>query len=149
MPLGDRALNPDTPYIVYAFSRAGKVFYIGIAHGEIRPFKRWGHVRNLVRHEDAGTLKPGKGADLHRLSNQVLAAMIRAGLDEHEVGVLWEGRGKANSEAAEALIIREKALEGCLLANVAGNPRPQNLHAILEWLDVPGPVPRAAFDATG
>ena len=123
MPLGARALDPRTPYLVYEFSYNGKVFYVGLAHGHIRHTRRWSWVANLVRHERAGTLKPAKAAALRGKNNQVIAALYRAGLAEHTVTVAWRGHGKRDAEVAELQIIQQRLSEGCLLANIVGNPK--------------------------
>ena len=137
MPLGERALNPNTPYLVYEFLYNGGVFYVGLAHGHIRHTRRWSHVANLVRHENAGTLKPSKAADLGRKSNQVIAALIRAGLIEHTVSVAWKGMGKKQAEIEEARVIRQRLAEGCLLANIAGNKNHRvTVDEILRYLNV-------------
>jgi hypothetical protein len=137
MPLGERALNPNTQYLVYEFSYNDKVFYVGLAHGHIRHTRRWGHVANLLRHENAGTLKPSKAADLGRKSNQIISALIRAGLPEHTVSVAWKGLGKKQAEVEEAKIIRQRLAEGCLLANIAGNTNNRvTVDEILRYLKV-------------
>jgi hypothetical protein len=87
---------------------------------------RWNYVRNLVQHEDAGTLKPAKARDLNRKSNRVVAGLIRAGLQEQQMVVndkAWRGLGKVNAEAAEEPRIRQRIDEGCLLANIQHNPK--------------------------
>ena len=61
----------------YAFR--GRIFYVGISWwSTVRSHGRWANVRNLVQHEQAGTLKPDKRRELDRKSNQVIAALIRA-----------------------------------------------------------------------
>jgi hypothetical protein len=144
MPLGERALDPDTPYIVYEYSVGGKVFYVGIAAKEsIRHTDRWNYVRNLVRHEDDGTLKPDKARDLYRKSNQVVAGLIRAGLQEEDMFIddkAWEGLGRENAERAEAPLIRRRAEQGCLLANIQHNPNNHvTVDEILAYLGVRHP----------
>jgi hypothetical protein len=138
MPIGEIALNPNTPYFIYEYSVAGRIFYVGITWSDTRAYKRWSHVRNLVRHEDAGTLKPAKATDLGRKSNRVIAALIRAGMKEHDVCKSWHGVGRAAAEQAEPRRIRELALSGCMLANEEYNPRPASLQEILLYLGVPG-----------
>jgi hypothetical protein len=123
MPLGRRALDPNTLYQVYEFAYNDKVFYVGIGHGHIRHAKRWTHVANLVRHEAQDTLKHGKAQNLKQKANQVLAALIRAGRPEHEARIAWHGLGKQAAEAEEKLRIQAGADEGCLLANIQHNPR--------------------------
>jgi hypothetical protein len=122
MPLGSRALDPTTPYVVYEFSYNDKVFYVGVAHGKIRHSQRWGYVANLVRHERAGTLAPIKARSLNQKSNAVLAAIIRAGLPEHQWRVAWQGQGKKSAEAEEVVRIKQRLEEGCVLANFQHNP---------------------------
>jgi hypothetical protein len=122
MPLEERALDPDTPYIVYEFSYNRKVFYVGIgAEQNNRHTDRYRYVRNLVRHDDEGTLKPDKAEDLNRKSNLVIARLIRAGLlpkdDDLVITKAWKGLGKKNAEDVEAPLIRQRVEEGCLLAN--------------------------------
>jgi hypothetical protein len=123
MPLGSRALNPETPYLVYEFSYNGKVFYVGIAHGNIRHTHRWSYVANLVRHEQAGTLAPGKAPSLKQKSNAVLVRLMHAGLPEHQWSVAWEGLGKKAAEAEEVVRIKQRLDEGCVLANIQHNPK--------------------------
>ena len=108
MPLGQRALDPKTPYLVYEFSYNGKVFYVGHAHGAIRHTQRWSWVKNLLRHEDAGTLTPAKAAALKQKSNSVIAALIRSGLSEHKVDVPRRGFGKSWAEVEETKRILER-----------------------------------------
>jgi len=59
MPLGRRALDQTTPYLVYEFRYNGKVFYVGVAHGHIRHEKRWSHVVNLEGDPSCGTYLRG------------------------------------------------------------------------------------------
>lgn len=135
MPLGYRALDPNTPYLVYEFAHNGKVFYVGVAHGHIRHAKRWGHVANLVRHEALGTLKPNKAKNLNQKSNQVIAALIQAGCPEHDVRVSWRGLGKQTAEVEEKLCIQARLDEGCLLANIQYNTRSDvTVDQILQYL---------------
>jgi hypothetical protein len=136
MPLGAKALDPTTPYFIYEYSVADRIFYVGTTWSDIRAYKRWSHVRNLVRHQDAGTLKPDKAADLGRKSNQVIAGLIRAGRQEHVVTKTWTGLGKVAAERAEALRIVELAKMGHKLANVDHNPEPATVEEILRFLGV-------------
>jgi hypothetical protein len=138
MPLGRRALDVTTPYVVYEFSYNGKVFYVGIAHGNIRHTRRWGHIANLVRHEQAGTLKPIKARALSQKSNTVLAALIRAGLPEHQWRVVWQGKGKKAAEAEEKIRIKQRLDEGCMLANIQHNPKNTDatVDQIIDYLGV-------------
>jgi len=134
MPLGPKALDPITPYHVYEFWARGRVFYVGLTWSEIRTHGRWGHVKNLVKHEDSGTLKPGKRSDLYRKSNQVIAALIRAGEPEHEVRISWRGYGSAAADAAETTRILELVQLGAVLANDAKNPRRASVEDVLSYL---------------
>ena len=121
MAYGAIARDPATPYLVYAFVWRGKVFYVGLAQARsTRHTHRWSFVANLLRHERAGTLKEDKRRELVRKSNAVLAELQRAGLEKHEVHVLWEGIGRAACEVEEARHIREHLAAGCVLANVSG-----------------------------
>jgi len=134
MSLGQVALNPDTEYHVYEYAVGEKVFYVGISWSDVRSHGRWGHVRNLVRHLDAGTLKPAKASDLKRKSNQVIAALIRAGLPEHTVRIHWRGKGRLAAEAAESKRIAELRQQGHILANEAKNPKRATLAELLVYL---------------
>jgi len=90
-----------------------------------------------LAHEDAGTLRPSKADDLGRKSNQVIAALIRGGLPEHSVSVTWRGLGKKRAEREETKIIQKRLAEGCVLANVMGNPnRKVTVAEILSYLKV-------------
>lgn len=132
--LGERALNPNTKYLVYEFSYNGRVFYVGHAHGEVRHAKRWEHVRNLVRHEQAGTLKPPKAKNLNTPSNRVIATLIKAGLPPHEVKVHWRGHGKAAAAAVEKERIHALVAAGAVLANIAGNPKKSSVAEVLSYI---------------
>lgn len=147
MLLGTEALNPTTPYFIYEYLVEGKVFYVGISWSDVRSHKRWNHVCNLVRHEVAGTLKPEKKRDLERKSNQVIAAMYRAGMKEHEVRITWRGVGKVAAEAQEKLRISELVRHGAKLANSDHNPAPVSLEELLAHLDI-GQEPNPAFQRT-
>jgi squalene cyclase len=136
MPLGAKALDPTMPYHVYEFWARGRVFYVGLTWSETRTHGRWGHVKNLVRHEDAGTLKPDKRSDLYRKSNQVIAALIRAGEPQHEVRISWRGAGSIAADQAETGRILQLVESGSVLANNAKNPRPASLEEILAYLGV-------------
>ena len=65
----------------------------------------------------------GKRRELGRHSNSVLAALQRAGLEEHTVHILWEGVGRAAAVVAEAKLVREHLAMGCVLANIQGGLR--------------------------
>jgi hypothetical protein len=140
MPYGPKARNPATPYLVYEFSYNGKVFYIGICQGSTRHSHRWSFVKNLLRHHDAGTLKPAKATGLNCLSNRVITALIRAGLPEHTVTITWRGLGRASALQEEAKQMGERLAEGCLLANISGNPNKATVEQILKYLSVPKPA---------
>jgi hypothetical protein len=137
MPRGKIANDPTTPYFIYEYSVNGKVFYVGITWSDVRANRRWGHVKNLLRHEAAGTLKPDKRTDLYRKSNQVIAALIKGGHPEHQITKSWHCVGSAAAEAQEPLRIRELALAGCRLANDDHNPSPATVQEILAYLNVP------------
>jgi hypothetical protein len=134
MPLGPIALDPTTPYHIYEYWARGRVFYVGLTWSETRSHGRWGHVKNLVRHEDSGTLKPSKRADLYRKSNQVIAALIRAGEPEHEVRIFWRGLGSDAAEEAETQRILQLVESGAVLANDAKNLRRASLEEVLSYL---------------
>jgi hypothetical protein len=138
MPLGRRASDATTPYLVYEFLYNGKVFYVGVAHGNIRHTRRWGHIANLVRHEQAGSLKPIKAHALNQKSNAVLATLIRAGLAEHQWRVVWQGEGKNAAETEEKMRIARRLDEGCILANIQHNPKNSDatVDQIIDYLSV-------------
>lgn len=118
-----REQDPHWPYLVYEFSYNEKIFYVGVAPDHTtRHTGRWGYVKNLVRHADAGTLTAGKEKDFNHKCNQVLATLIRAGLPQHTLSIAWRGQGKEAAKIAELSIIGRRIAEGCLLANVQGNP---------------------------
>ena len=50
MPLGERALNPDTPIWSTCFLVRERSSISALRMARFAPFKRWTHVRNLVRH---------------------------------------------------------------------------------------------------
>jgi hypothetical protein len=117
-----REQDPDWPYLVYEFSYNEKVFYVGVApEHTTRHTGRWGYVRNLVRHADAGTLTEGKARDFNQKCNQVLTKLIRAGLPQYALFIAWRGQGKKAAKIAELSIIRRRIAEGYLLANMQGN----------------------------
>jgi hypothetical protein len=144
MPIGTVSLDPNTPYLVYEFSFNNKVFYVGHTWGTVRHGGRWGHVKNLVKHEIAGTLKPDKANDLNRKSNRVIATLIYNNLPEHTVAVTWRGLGKALAAAEERKQILRRVSEGCLLANVDDNPRQASVREILQHLGVKTEAPMPA-----
>jgi len=118
-----REQDPNWPYLVYEFSYNQRVFYVGVApDGTTRNTGRWPYVRNLVRHAEAGTLREGKARDLNQKCNQVIAKLIRAGLPEHKHSIAWRGLGKEAARIAEVRQIERRIAEGCLLANIQGNP---------------------------
>jgi hypothetical protein len=90
----------------------------------------------LVRHQDAGTLKPDKAVDLNRKSNLVIAALIRADLPEHEVRISWRGLGRVAAGKAETARIITLVHQGCVLANDAKNPRRATVVQVLKFLGV-------------
>jgi hypothetical protein len=134
MPLGEKALNPKTPYFTYEYSVSGKTFYVGITWSKLRAFNRWSHVRNLVRHEAQGTLKPGKTKDLQKKSNQVISCLSRANLKEHEVAISWPGIGRTAALEAERSRIQKLLRQGAKLANVEHNPSSASVSEILAYL---------------
>lgn len=138
MAFGAIAADPNTSYIVYAFVWRRKVFYIGICQEHsTRHTHRWSFVKNLVRHEQQGTLKPEKRAELERKSNAVVAALVRAGLEAHEPIVLWRGKGQANAKVAEAEHIRQHLADGKnKLANIQGLGSQFELSEVLSYLGV-------------
>ena len=136
MPIGSTALDPNTEYKVYEFWFNGRVFYVGHSWGNIRHAKRWGHVKNLLKHEAAGTLTASKARDLNTPNNRVIAALITRKLPEYTVQVHWSGRGKANAEPIEKQRIRELLGHGCVLANIKDNPSPASVHKVLKYLGV-------------
>lgn len=97
---------------------------------------RWVHVKNLVKHEDQGTLTPAKRKGLYRKSNQVIAALIRAGLPEHQVTIPWRGIGKGLAEIEEEQQIKKRCVEGCVLANVNHNPKQPSVDEVLRYLGI-------------
>lgn len=136
MPLGVKALDPNTPYFVYEFVFNGKVFYVGHTYHPVRANGRWTHVKNLVRLENNGTLSRGKRADLYRKSNQVIAALIRAGLPPHQVAISWRGIGKRQADIAEEQRILKRCAEGCVLANINHTVKEASVDEILQYLGV-------------
>jgi hypothetical protein len=135
MAFGSKARDPTTPYLVYNFVWRGKVFYVGLGQAKsTRHTHRWLFVKNLVEHEAKGTLKPGKRRALEGKSNSVLAALIRAGLEPHEVRVLWQGVGREQAKREEKRQISVRVAQGCILANVQGLPVQRSLGEVLEYL---------------
>ncbi len=137
MAFGSKARDPATPYLVYAFAWRGRVFYIGLGQARsTRHTHRWLFVRNLVQHEVNGTLKPDKRRELARKSNAVLAALIRSGVEPHEVHVLWKGVGRARAEREEKRQLSVHLAQGCLLANAQGLQVQHSVPEILRYLGV-------------
>jgi hypothetical protein len=134
MPVGDRALNPNTRYFVYEFAFGTKIFYVGVAHSQLRMRGRWSFVKNLLKHEDVGTLKPAKARSLATKSNQVIAALIRSGANEYDVLCPWTGTGKTAAEAQEKKQIKLRLSQGCRLANQQHAIESQSVDDIVSWL---------------
>jgi hypothetical protein len=130
--------SEETPYVVYEYWWNDRPFYVGVGGTLLRANGRWGHVKNLVRLETEGTIPSGKKADLARLSNQVIAALIKRGLEPYEVHEYCRVMGKSAAERVESKRIVELAGLGCVLANRAGNPRLGSLEEVLAYLEVPG-----------
>ena len=139
MAFGSKARDPSTPYLVYAFSWRGKVYYVGIGPADsTRHTHRWRFVENMVEHERQGTLKPDKRAELLRTSNAVIAAMICAGLEAHTVKVLWTGSGQIAAKREEKLQIARHVAESCVLANQQGMAVRHSVAEVLRYLGADG-----------
>lgn len=121
---------------MYEFSYNGKVFYVGIGSSSRRATHRWAYVKNLLRHQDADTLKPAKEAGLKGPNNSVITALIRAGLPEHTVTFPWRGHGRKHAVREKTKRINQRLAEGCLLTNVVGNPNKASVEEILTYLGV-------------
>lgn len=119
MASGDTARNPETPYLVYAFEWRKKVYYIGIGQeGKVRHTDRWKHVARLRRRQLNGSITENGLADLNKTSNAVIAAMQRLDLEEHEVRILWSGKGRAAALLKEKAFIKNAIERGCALTNI-------------------------------
>lgn len=136
MAHGEKASNPETPYVVYEFLVKGRVCYIGIGQqGSTRATDRWNYVsRQLERLDKEGALPTGKMADIRKTSGAVIAAMIRQGIERHAIDYPWEGFGRQAALAAERAQIERRLSEGCVLANVDGNPKPATTDEVLAYL---------------
>jgi len=135
MAFGSKARDPTTPYLVYAFVWRERVFYIGLGQARsTRHTHRWSFVKNLVQHKAKGTLKAEKRRELERKSNSVLAALIRAGMEPHEVRVLWQGVGRAQAEREEGKQTSFHVAQGCVLANVQGLQVQHSVSEVLQYL---------------
>ncbi len=137
MAFGLKARDPETPYLVYAFAWNDKIYYVGLGQAKsTRHTHRWLFIKNLLRHEAAGTLRPDKRRALEGKSNKVIASLQRAGCESHEVRVLWRGVGRANAEIEEAKFIAKHVGEGCALANVHCTSVEHTVDEIVNYLGV-------------
>jgi len=136
MPNGVKANDPTTPYYVYEFSFNNEVFYVGHTYHPVRSGGRWGHVKNLLLLEKLGKIPPAKLADLNRVNNRVIAALIRGGLPEHVVTECRRCFGKQQSMIEEKEQILKRLSEGCVLANVEHNPKRPTVAEVLKYLGV-------------
>jgi hypothetical protein len=144
MPLGVKALDPETPYHVYEFVCGGKVFYVGHTWSDKRSRGRWDYVKNLVEHEQRNTLSERKRVELNRKSNRVIAALIAGSHTQFKVRNSWCGKGKTSAAAAEKRCIADRLAEGCLLANKHHNPEGRSVEDILRYLAAINPGQRAS-----
>jgi hypothetical protein len=153
MPIGSRALDPNARYVVYEFSVNNRVYYVGVARQDsIRATDRWRWVeRQLERLKEEGVLPPRKAKSLLTPSIAVVKALIKQGLKPHRIAYPWRGIGRAEALRQEALRINQLLAEGCVLANVSGNPRPASASQVLKYLGYGGAVddaqPSVAADA--
>jgi hypothetical protein len=136
VPIGPKALDPKAPYDVYEFSVNGRIYYVGIGpKGSIRATDRWKWVeRQLKRLKEEGVLPPRKAKSLLTPSVAVINELIKRGVKRHEISYSWRGVGREEALRQEALRIKALLAQGCVLANVSGNPRPATAQEVLEYL---------------
>lgn len=141
MAHGEKASNPNTPYLVYEFAVGGRVYYVGIGQvGKTRDTGRWKYIGDqLERLKREGTLPLGKLADIRKTSGAVVAAMIQQGLKPHDVLYPWTGLGRKAALVAERAQIQMRLAERCVLANIRGNPTPASTRDVLAYLGVEVP----------
>ena len=138
MPNGLKANDPSTPYYVYEFSFNDKVFYVGHTYHPRRSGGRWSHVKNLLKLEKSGRISPSKLADLNAPNNRVIAALIEAGLREHQVTTCRPCLGKQQARPEEKAQILDRLAQGCVLSNVEHNANRAIVEDVLLYLGVIG-----------
>ena len=132
MPIGPIALNAQTPYYIYEYGYGPKIFYVGNSWSPVRIYGRWGFVRSIIERQAKNPSKPVKS--LQTKSNAVIAALIHHGMNEFEVAIPWEGKGKIAAEKQEKQQIALRLNQGCLLANQQHGPKNLNVEMIVDWL---------------
>lgn len=138
MAMGAKARNPNTRYMVYEFSVNGRVYYAGIGPTESkRATDRWNYVgKQLARLKKEGALPPGKLSDITKTSGAVIRALIEGGAKPHNIHYPWEGVGRDEALRQEAKRIAALLSQGCVLANVIGNPKPATMDEVLRYLRI-------------
>ncbi len=136
MPLGSKAKDPNTRYVVYEFVFNGRVYYTGIGPADSkRATDRWNYVgKQLERLKREGALPLGKLRDLEKTSGAVIRALIERGEGPHEIRYPWVGVGRREALIQEAKRMDFLLNEGCVLANVVGNPKPATVGEVLRYL---------------
>lgn len=136
MPIGPKALDPNARYVIYEFSVNGRIYYIGIARANtIRATDRWNWVgAQLRRLERDGVLPQRKAKSLLTPSVAVIKSLIERGVEPHAITYSWEGLGREAARSQERIRIKELVSQGCVLANVDGNPRRATATEVLTYL---------------
>jgi hypothetical protein len=123
--------DPNAPvFYVYEFSTNGKVFYVG-SGWVTRASDRFNHVRRLIQREQRGEQVPKK------LWLPVCRVIRILKFERGEDIAINYPVGRRTQPVARELEdqIRAKRLEeGCVLANVVGNPKWQSVDAVIQWV---------------
>jgi len=136
LPIGPKALDPNAIYVVYDFAVNGRIYYTGIGRADsTRATDRWNWIEaQLRRLKREGSLPPSKAKSLLTPSVAVAKALIERGVGPHTVTYWWKGVGRKEALRQEAKRIAELLEQGCVLANVEGNPRPATAVEVLAYL---------------
>ncbi len=120
--------DPDAPvFYVYEYSAKGRIFYVG-SGWTTRASDRVDHVERLMNRES-------KGQDVHWVnSNRVIRALkFEYGL-EIEISYPVTGETQAEARRFEKEITRKRLQEGCMLANIVGNPRRLSTEQVIQYV---------------